>query len=51
MQDFKILLREDRFRAVWLTGMMIGVFRWLELLAIGVDYCVIAAPTADRETA
>ncbi len=36
MQDFKNLLREDRFRAVWLTGMMIGVFRWLELLAIGV---------------
>ncbi|MEM9628453.1 MAG: MFS transporter [Pseudomonadota bacterium] len=36
MQDFKTLLGEDRFRAVWLTGMMIGVFRWLELLAIGV---------------
>lgn len=36
MQDFKDLLGDDQFRAVWLTGMMIGVFRWLELLAIGV---------------
>ena len=36
MQDFKSLLRDDRFRAVWLAGMMIGAFRWLELLAIGV---------------
>ncbi len=36
MRDFKNLLDDDRFRAVWLTGMMTGVFRWLELLAIGV---------------
>jgi predicted MFS family arabinose efflux permease len=36
MRDFKSLLADDRFRPVWLTGMMIGVFRWLELLAIGV---------------
>jgi len=36
MQDFKSLWSDDRFRPVWLTGMMIGVFRWLELLAIGV---------------
>lgn len=36
MHDFKILLRDDRFRPVWLTGMMVGAFRWLELLAIGV---------------
>lgn len=36
MQDFKSLLADDRFRPVWLTGMSIGVFRWLELLAIGV---------------
>ena len=36
MQHFKSLLEDDRFRPVWLTGMVIGVFRWLELLAIGV---------------
>lgn len=36
MHNFKSLLGDDRFRSVWLTGMMIGVFRWLELLAIGV---------------
>lgn len=36
MHDFKSLLSDDRFRAVWLTGMMTGVFRWLELLSIGV---------------
>lgn len=36
MHDFKSLWADDRFRPVWLTGMMIGVFRWLELLAIGV---------------
>ncbi len=36
MRDFKSLLADDRFRPVWLTGMLIGVFRWLELLAIGV---------------
>lgn len=36
MQDFKTLLADDRFRPVWLTGMLTGVFRWLELLAIGV---------------
>ena len=36
MHDFTSLLRDDRFRPVWLTGMMVGVFRWLELLAIGV---------------
>ncbi|MGI9510819.1 MAG: MFS transporter, partial [Geminicoccaceae bacterium] len=36
MRDFKSLWADDRFRPVWLTGMMIGVFRWLELLAIGV---------------
>jgi MFS family permease len=36
MQDFKSLLADNRFRPVWLSGMLIGVFRWLELLAIGV---------------
>ncbi|MDH3662822.1 MAG: MFS transporter, partial [Alphaproteobacteria bacterium] len=36
MQHFKSLWHDDRFRPVWLTGMIIGVFRWLELLAIGV---------------
>ena len=36
MQHFKSLWADDRFRPVWLTGMMVGVFRWLELLAIGV---------------
>ena len=36
MRDFKSLWGDDRFRPVWLTGMMIGVFRWLEILAIGV---------------
>ena len=36
MHDFKSLLGDERFRSVWLTGMMVGVFRWLELLAIGV---------------
>lgn len=36
MRDFKSLWADDRFRPVWLTGMMIGVFRWLEILAIGV---------------
>ena len=36
MHDFKSLLADDRFRPVWLTGTMIGVFRWLELLAIGI---------------
>lgn len=36
MEHFKSLWADDRFRPVWLTGMMVGVFRWLELLAIGV---------------
>lgn len=36
MRDFKSLLADDRFRPVWLTGMLTGVFRWLELLALGV---------------
>ncbi len=36
MQHFKSLWADDQFRPVWLTGMMVGVFRWLELLAIGV---------------
>ena len=36
MRDFQSLLQDERFRPVWLTGMMAGVFRWLELLAIGV---------------
>lgn len=36
MHAFKSLLQDDSFRPVWLTGMVIGVFRWLELLAIGV---------------
>lgn len=30
------LLGEDRFRRVWLTGLLAGVVRWLEMLAIGV---------------
>lgn len=30
------ILADDRFRSVWITGMLTGVFRWLELLAIGV---------------
>lgn len=36
MQDYRSLWADDRFRPVWLTGMMVGVFRWLELLAIGI---------------
>jgi MFS family permease len=36
MRDFRSLLADDSFRPVWLAGMLIGVFRWLELLAIGV---------------
>lgn len=34
--DFAALWADDRFRPVWLTGTLVGVFRWLELLAIGV---------------
>ena len=36
LSDFAALLADDRFRPVWATGTLTGVFRWLELLAIGV---------------
>ncbi|MEZ5932360.1 MAG: MFS transporter [Alphaproteobacteria bacterium] len=36
MHAYRNLWQDDSFRPVWLTGMMVGVFRWLELLAVGV---------------
>lgn len=34
--DFTEILADDRFRPVWLTGTLTGIFRWLELLVIGI---------------
>ncbi len=34
--DFTELLADTRFRPVWITGTLTGVFRWLELLVIGI---------------
>ncbi len=33
---FAEVLADDRFRPVWVTGTLTGIFRWLELLVIGV---------------
>ncbi len=34
--DFAELLADNRFRPVWTTGTLTGIFRWLELLVIGI---------------
>lgn len=34
--EIAALLRDGPFRRVWLTGLLAGVVRWLEMLAIGV---------------
>lgn len=36
LAPFAALLADGPFRRVWLTGCLVGVLRWLELLAIGV---------------